>query len=161
MTANFLATRKGCATSASRGRKPTPKQSSSSKHICPICEDMIEDQSSSNKGHDSVLCDGLCNTWLHHGCAGLSKLAFEQVAASSKSFYCSHCSLSQQKKEIAALKAMVERLSSDLLLINSMQVGGTLWQGKPSFCLPSRRLQRLSNACGQYGPDQSGQVFSQ
>ena len=54
-----FATKKGCTTSAPPGRKPTctSKQSLSSKHICPICEDMTEDQSWSTctKGHDSVM----------------------------------------------------------------------------------------------------------
>lgn len=33
-------------------------------------------------------------------------------------FYCVHCSLSQQKKEIESLKATIEKLSSDLLSVN-------------------------------------------
>ena len=44
-----LAAKEDCAISAPPGRKPTSKQSSSSKHICPICEDTIEDQSLSTK----------------------------------------------------------------------------------------------------------------
>ena len=137
-----MATKKGCATSASTGQKATSKRLSSAKHICPICEDVIVDQSSSNKGHDSVFCDGLCNTWLHRGCAGLSKLAFEQVVASSDSFYCPHCSLLQQKKEIASLKATVERLSSDLLSISS-----TLVELSGKVNTPSVSPQGDSNVC--------------
>ena len=100
------------------GKKPASKWSLKSKYVCPICDDIIKDQSSSAEGHDSVFCDGHCNTWLHCGCTGLSKFAFTQIAAPSKSFYCMHCSLSLQKKEVASLKAMVEELSSNLFLVN-------------------------------------------
>ena len=136
----MAAIKKGLTTSAPSSRKPTSKRSSTPKHTCPICEDVIVDQSSGNKGHDSVFCDGLCNAWLHRGCAGLSKLAFDQVAASSDSFCCSHCSLSQQKKEIASLKATVEMLSSDLLSIRS-----TLSELSGKANTPSVSLQRKPN----------------
>ena len=66
-----------------------------------------------------MFCDGVCNTWLHRGCAGLSKPAFKKIAASNDPFYCPHCSLAQHKNEIDALKAVIEKLSSDLLSINS------------------------------------------
>ena len=67
-----------------------------------------------------MFCDGTCNTWLHRGCAGLSKIAFKKVASSSHPFYCTHCSLSEQKKEIEVLKGTVEKLSSDLRTVSSM-----------------------------------------
>ena len=60
----------------------------------------------------------------------------------SDSFCCSHCSLSQQKKEIASLKASVERLSSDLLLIRS-----TLAELSGKANTPSVSLQGESNVC--------------
>ena len=100
--------------------KAPSKRSSNAKHLCPICDDAIEDSSSKSKGHDAVFCDGTCNTWLHRGCAGLSKIAFKKVASSSHPFYCTHCSLSEQKKEIEALKGTVEKLSSDFRTVSSM-----------------------------------------
>ena len=96
--------------------KTTSKRSSTNKSIC---HDVIEDSSPKTKGHDSVICDGVCNTWLHRGCAGLSKPDFKKLAASNEPFYCPHCSLAQHKNEIDALKAIIENLSSDLLSINS------------------------------------------
>ena len=78
------------------------------KSICPICDDVIEDLLPKTKGQDSVFCDSVCNTWLHRGCAGLSKPAFKKIVASNDPFYCPHCSLAQHKNEIYALKAIVE-----------------------------------------------------
>ncbi len=62
--------------SSPRNSQTQPKPKSSSKsvsfmHTCPICDDEINDET-----HDSVHCDGYCQTWLHRGCAGLSTKKF-------------------------------------------------------------------------------------
>lgn len=38
--------------------------------ICAICDDQIVDST-----QQSIWCEGHCDTWLHRGCAGLSKAA--------------------------------------------------------------------------------------
>ena len=60
------------------------------------------------------------NTWLHRGCAGLSKSAFQLVSTTSEPFYCPHCALSSQRKEIVALKASVDQLfSKEIVFLKS------------------------------------------
>ena len=65
----------------------------------------------------TVFCDGVCQEWLHRQCAGLSKAAFESVSNSgSHPFHCPHCIITQQSKEISALKASVAALADDIEL---------------------------------------------
>ena len=90
------------------------------KVICPVCDDIIEDATSKKKGHDSIFCEGTCNMWLHRGCAGLSKSAFLLVTQSTDSFYCPHCRLDIQDKEISSLKDAIASLSKDLTVIKSL-----------------------------------------
>lgn len=63
-------------------------------------------------GDDAIYCDGLCNAWLHRGCAGLSGAVFKSVIAAPKQtpFYCPHCRIFQMEKEISSLKSVVDTL---------------------------------------------------
>ena len=90
------------------------KRSSAHKFTCPICDDAIEDCSTKARGHDAVFCDGHCNTWLHRGCAGLSKTAFKKVTESNDPFFCTRCYLSQHKEELIALRTTVDKMASEL-----------------------------------------------
>ena len=45
---------------------------SSSVVSCTICEDPIDDDV-----HESILCSGQCQAYVHRGCGGLSHVAFE------------------------------------------------------------------------------------
>jgi len=87
---------------------------------CPICEDLIEDATNKNKGHDSIYCEGNCGAWLHRGCAGLSKGAFAMATKSTEPFHFSHCQINIQAREISALKYAIDSLSSDLAAIKSL-----------------------------------------
>ena len=64
---------RGTGSTTPTAHKTILKCSSTNKSICPISDDVIKDSSLKTKGHDSMFCDGVCNTWLHRGCAGLSK----------------------------------------------------------------------------------------
>ena len=79
--------------------------------ICPIRKSSIVDSTSRRKSQDSVFCDGECNTWLHRGCAGLSKSCFETVSSSKDPFYCQKCTIYFLVKEVASLKTTVEKTS--------------------------------------------------
>lgn len=57
--------------------------------VCPICEETIEDE--------SIQCDGICDSWLHRRCAGLSQQAFERASQSDESFFCSLSPLQQRE----------------------------------------------------------------
>lgn len=65
--------------------------------VCPICEETIEDE--------SIQCDGICDSWLHRRCAGLSQQAFERASQSDESFFCSLCRLYNSEKEIVSLRS--------------------------------------------------------
>ena len=74
-------------------------RSQSSTCTCPICCDTIVDTQSDDgrDGDDSIFCEGLCNSWLHRRCAGLSVQAFNAINADPnkdrKPFRCPHCCL--------------------------------------------------------------------
>ena len=79
-------------------RSPSSSKASKNSYTCPICEDVIKEaRAGVTTGHDSVYCDGLCRTWLHRGCAGLSKKAFEVLSKSNDKFHCLKCTFSTQK----------------------------------------------------------------
>jgi hypothetical protein len=86
---------------------------------CPICEERILDDSSTSKGHDAIFCDSMCKKWLHRQCAGLSKSSFAVVSKSNLPFACPRCSLSTLKDELAAMKATVGVLTSDIAMLKS------------------------------------------
>ena len=83
-------------------------------HVCPIREDTILDDSNGQKGQDSIFCHGDCNTWLHRGCAGLSKKAFRALKDSEKPFYCVSCRLSIHSDEIECLKSSLKLLQEEM-----------------------------------------------
>ena len=91
----------------------TTKKSEKTSITCPICLEPIKDAIGNRKGEDSIYCDGLCDSWVHRS-AGLSKQAFEAArnAGPNSCFYCPHCHLDSQQKEILLLKSAVESLKS-------------------------------------------------
>ena len=70
--------------------------------------DIIIEADRSNDSRVAIYCKGMCQGWLHRGCAGLSKASFNVVKDLSEPYYCPHCFLSDQKKEIASLKDAVQ-----------------------------------------------------
>ena len=96
------------------------KRASKGSVICPICEDPIVDPSSQDAGHDSIFCEGGCKAWLHRGCAGLSKAAFEEVCKSQDTFLCRYCRGVSQEVEILSLKASLSSLSDELACVRSL-----------------------------------------
>ena len=54
-----------------------------SGYIYPICEDMVVD---GKTGQVSIYTDGICKTWLHRCCAGLSKDALGMISTSDSPF---------------------------------------------------------------------------
>ena len=61
-------------------RKSKSKSRGSSAWVeCPICEGVIVDGT-----HQSIQYEGLCDSWLHRRCAGLSKTGFVIASKSKK-----------------------------------------------------------------------------
>ena len=77
----------------------------SKKFICPICEDHIVDGS-----QWLIWCDGECATWLHSGCAGLSKTALAKLHGSEDPFPYPHCQLQAQSAELLSLRSSLSSL---------------------------------------------------
>ena len=87
------------------------------RFVCPICDEVILDAVGSKPGDDSIQCDGVCATWLHRRCAGLSKEAFTSVSKSNDPFFCPQCRLNQQELDLKSLRDMVANLSSHITII--------------------------------------------
>ena len=96
--------------------------------ICPICDDPIEEQSETTPGHDAIHCDGICDSWLHRRCAGLSK--------SDSKFLCPHCHLHDLISEVTSLKSIVSNLTAELSSIKSQLVSSDHQIGTPGL-IPS------------------------
>ena len=89
-------------------------------HSCTICLDAIIDATADRDGHDAVFCDGVCNSWIHRRCAGLSSSAFKAISSplnSKQPFHCPTCRLNMHSKEINTLKATVQHLSHSVALL--------------------------------------------
>lgn len=82
--------------------------------ICPMCEEIIIDATATKKGHESILCDGVCGAWLHRCCAGLSKSTFAIVSKSNEKFFCTRCKLLESERELGSLKKRVDDLENKL-----------------------------------------------
>ena len=89
--------------------------------ICPICEDQILEAKGRRKGHDAIFCDGTCQSWLHRGCAGLSRKAFEAQVNSNGEFYCPTCHLNvfesimaDMKRELTTVKNALSTISAHI-----------------------------------------------
>ena len=109
---------------AQKGSKQTSKKNiqkgkqnaKTSESHCAICLDIIIEADESNDGQDAIYCEGMCQGWLHRGCAGLSKKAFNVM---TEPYYCPHCLLSDLKKEIASLKDVVQILKLELTTLTT------------------------------------------
>lgn len=82
--------------------------------ICPVCEEVIEDQSETKEGQDSIECDGQCASWLHRRCAGLSKHRFAEISSVKAPFLCPPCRLATQECEIVQLKSALSAIEKKL-----------------------------------------------
>ena len=96
--------------------KSSNKKPKKESVTCPICEDDIID---GKHGEEAIECDGICASWLHRRCAGLSRAAFTMASKSSDPFFCPHCRLHRQELEIVvSLRDLVTSISSHLTMVN-------------------------------------------
>jgi len=100
-----------------------PSQSKKTKKkggcVCPICLEVILEATKGKKGHDAIYCKGLCSSWLHRHCAGLSKAAFANLEKSPDPYYCPHCLLKKHTDTISELKATVASLTEAIEALES------------------------------------------
>ena len=84
-------------------------QSSTSKETCCVCCQPIV------IGKDeSLFCGGKCQQWLHRYCAGVSAEVFKGFSGKDATFFCFACFLERHRKEIDALKDIVELLICEI-----------------------------------------------
>ena len=93
--------------------------------MCPICDDIIL-ETKSKKGQDSIMCEGECKTWLHQGCAGLSKKRFLALRESSESFECVSCCLKAHTEQIHDLWNDIKLLKDELSKLQSTRSTGSI-----------------------------------
>ena len=92
------------ATSPSKKLAPKARQGSKKlKYNCPICEAGIDDSI-----HDSIFCEGACQTWVHCGCGGHA----HPKAKSLPSWSCPVCRFASLNEEISSLKESINSESS-------------------------------------------------
>ena len=121
----------------------TPAKTSSDTKIqvCPVCEDVRVDASTSKKGQESIFCEGPCGSWLHRHCAGLSKVVFASISKSTDNIFGLPCRLRQNENELGGLRQRIVDLECklDALLTKSIL-------GSPSS--ESRASELLTGASG-------------
>ena len=98
---------------AVRQKDMSSESSNCESSNCMICDKVIKDQDSSNKGQDSIFCKGDCQGWLHRTCAGISKKAFNEATVSDQPFYCHYCRCNLQE-EISLLNSTIVELKAEL-----------------------------------------------
>ena len=78
------------------GNSPNAKEVKKKKGeacICPICTEIIVEQTKTRKGQDAIFYEGSCDAWLHRRCASLSAVLFNEFKKSKTPFFCPHCHL--------------------------------------------------------------------
>jgi len=112
--------------------------------VCLVCDCAIVEASETTEGQDAVFCEGDCQWWIHRVCAGLTRLAFENLSESIP-YLCSYCTFTNQSTEICNLKETVKALiikiaelegAKEPSLSSQAQSGGTppaLTEPKSSF----------------------------
>jgi len=86
---------------------------------CPICEDIILDESGYGKGdgEDAIFCfcEGECQAWLHRRCAGLSRPVFVGLSrGKDKPYFCPHCKLGSVMAKFEGMEAELASLKKEL-----------------------------------------------
>lgn len=128
----------------------TPMKRKSVSLPCLVCDKVIKDPDSRQKGQDAIMCEGDCQGWLHRSCAGISKKAFQAVIYSSDPFLCHHCLQTCHQSEISGLKQASDALKSELHLLK--KVLGILSPLKTALSLANKPMPVLSVQIGSRKP---------
>ena len=88
--------------------------------ICPVCDAIITEDGDDVTGDDAVYCEGICDTWMHRKCVGMSKIVFDNLGGSNDPYLCPTCVISKQSKEISKLRVLVKSLTSELSSLKNL-----------------------------------------
>ena len=86
---------------------------------CAICLKDIVDRSDKSNGEDSIFCEGMCQRWLHHTCAGLTDPAFDLIRKSNDKFYCYQCFVITHYQQVQELRDSIDLLSKEVSSLKS------------------------------------------
>jgi len=78
--------------------------------ICPVCLDEIIETTNEVERHDAILCEGVCQTFIHRHCAGLCKPLFKAFQVLDRPFQCANCCNSQYESLLTSMKSTVTTL---------------------------------------------------
>ena len=130
-----------------RSKRERPLQSSPGETsiICPVCLDCIIDATEDSDGQEAIFCESICNSWIHRQCAGLSQALFKILEESEEPFYCPHCRLIAQDKQLRELKTMVEDLSKEVVSLKASVSDHQPVRSSTSQQQPQKEIQMASN----------------
>jgi len=113
--------------------KEAKKRKQGEEYICPICADIIIENTDEVVGHDAIFCEGICNSWLHRQCAGLSKPLFQLFSNSEKQYQCPHCQLAAYESVVDNLKSIISSLEEQVktLEINDSTIASSSTKPQP------------------------------
>jgi len=101
------------------GKRPRSKDDSSQVGkktkgtcVCPVCDEVIKEPTKNKKDDEAIYCEGSCEAWLHHRCAGILSPNFAEFQNDDEVFFCPHYQLKAYKAELEALKSTVHSLSA-------------------------------------------------
>ena len=78
----------------------------------PICIEKIVNASSETGGDDSVLCEGICASWLHRKYAGLSKDAFVKIGDLNTPFHYPRCRMDKLERQLSMQEELISAFKS-------------------------------------------------
>ncbi len=78
---------------------------------CAVCSKIVKEATSNTKGEDAVFCEGICQSWMHRQCIGMSIATFQGVTKSQAPFHCLYCS----QVKISELQNTIKNLETKLV----------------------------------------------
>ena len=87
---------------------------SANHYTCPTCAQTIVKATANKEGQESLFCEGNCNTWYHHLCAGVSTLQYEALSSSEEPFLCPTRTSDNHQQSIFELQSCGKSLLVDV-----------------------------------------------
>ena len=86
------------------------RQNGEEINTCCICDKNITEDTEDSEGEEAIYCEGICKSWVHRKCAGLSNTWFTKLSTTNKPFICIYCMLFEQISTIQELKEDIKSL---------------------------------------------------